>query len=422
MPITVLDSGLTVVSDPMPHVETVAAGVWVDAGTRSEGPSEHGMAHFLEHMAFKGTASRSGRAIAEAIEAVGGEINAATSVDNTAYHARMLADDLPLALDVLADILTAPVFDPADVRLEANVILQEIGAAEDVPEDRAFDAFPQAAFRAQPLGRPILGSRRSVAAVDSAALRRFFEAHYAAGRMTVAVAGKVDHDALVAHVERAFAAAPRHVPPAPERASYTGGAHTDSADAVECQLLLGFEGRRALRADAVAAHVAAMVLGGGTSSRLFQSLREERGLCYDTSAFHWAFQDCGLFGIHVAAAPEEMGAAIPLALDEIENTLDRVDEEETDRAKAQLKAGLLMSRESCASRAGQAARQAMLWGRLIPAAERVAQIEAVSADDVRTILGEMVRTTPTIVGVGRIEPPTAEALASRFGTATGGAA
>lgn len=414
---TVLPNGLTVVSDAMPHVETVAVGTWIAAGSRSETADEHGIAHFLEHMAFKGTRRRSAREISEVIEAVGGEINAATSVENTAYHARMLADDLPLAIDVIADILTEPQFAPDEVGREANVILQEIGAAEDVPEDRAFDAFPEAAFAGQPIGRRILGSRDAVSSVSSAALRRFFGTHYAAGQMTVAAAGKVEHDAFVSLVEDAFAAVPME--PAREHApaAYTGGVFADAFEGSECQYVLGFEGRAATTSDATTAHITAMVMGGGLSSRLFQSLREERGLCYDTSAFHWAFQDCGLFGVHVAAAADEMREAVPVLIDELDAALGSITDEETDRAKAQMKAGLLMSRESCAARMSHAARQSMLYGRLVPPSERVAEIEAVTAADVRDMLAKILASAPTIVTVGPTDTPTPDDLTKRFGSA-----
>lgn len=416
--LTRLPSGLTVVTDEVAHVDSVAVGVWVETGTRSEGEGEHGLAHFMEHMAFKGTATRSARAISEAIETVGGEINAATSVETTAYHARMLAEDLPLALDILADILTEPAFDPAEVERERNVILQEIGAAEDIPEDRAFDALPEAAFRGQPLGRRILGTRASVGAVDAAALRTFFAANYTAPAMTVVAAGRVDHDAFLDAAGRAFERVPTRAAQTTPVATYTGGTASEADDAAECQLILGFEGRAARHDDSVAAQLAAMVVGGGLSSRLFQALREERGLVYDTSAFHWAFADSGVFAIHLATSPDDVAEARAVVLDELEDAIRTVTAEELGRAKAQLRAGLLMSRESCNARMGQAARQAIVFGRPVPKEERIAEIEAVSDADVRRILAEMTRSAPTLVAVGPMDEPDAAAVAARFGTRT----
>jgi predicted Zn-dependent peptidase len=421
MPLTTLPSGLTVVSDPMAHVDTVGVGVWVETGTRSEEDREHGIAHFLEHMAFKGTARRSAREISEAIETVGGEINAATSVETTAYHARMLAEDLPLALDILADILTEPRFDAADVERERNVILQEIGAAEDVPEDRAFDALPEAAFRGQPVGRRILGTRESVGTVTATTLKDFFARHYTAGAMTVAAAGAVDHDRLVDAVERAFAAVPVRPAPAPPTARYTGGVAAEDADSAECQWILGFEGHAATHPMATATHVAATVMGGGLSSRLFQALREERGLVYDTSAFHWAFADLGLFAIHLATAADDVEEATAVVLDELEAAIRHVSDEELARAKAQIRAGLLMSRESVSSRMGQAARHAIVWGRQLTKEERIAEIEAVTAGDVRRLLAGMTASAPTIVAVGLAEAPSPDEIVARFAPLRGAA-
>ncbi len=413
--LTKLPSGLTVVTDTMAHVDSVAVGVWIETGTRSELDGEHGIAHFMEHMAFKGTANRSARAISEAIENVGGEINAATSVETTAYHARMLTEDLSLALDIFSDILTAPAFDPADVERERHVILQEIGAAEDIPEDRAFDALPEAAFVGQPLGRRILGTRASVGAVSPDALRSFFAANYTAPAMTVVAAGQVQHDRFVDDVARAFDRVPTSAARTAPAASYTGGAAAESDDSSECQLIFGFEGRAALHDDAVSAQLAAMVLGGGLSSRLFQALREERGLVYDTSAFHWAFSDSGVFAIHLATSPEDVAEARTVVFDELESAIATVTAEELDRAKAQLKAGLLMSRESCNARMGQAARQALVFGRPVSKDERVAEIEKVTDADVRRILGEVSRSVPTVVTIGATDAMDAQTITARFG-------
>lgn len=415
MPLTTLPSGLTVVSDPMGHVDTVGVGVWVATGTRSEHDGEHGIAHFLEHMAFKGTARRSAREISEAIETVGGEINAATSVETTAYHARMLAEDLPLALDILADILTEPRFDATDVERERNVILQEIGAAEDVPEDRAFDALPEAAFRGQPVGRRILGTRDSIGTVTASNLRDFFARHYTAGAMTIAAAGAVDHDRLVEAVQRAFEPVPVRAAPPPPNARYTGGVSAEDADSSECQWILGFEGRAATDPMATAAHVAATVMGGGLSSRLFQALREERGLVYDTSAFHWAFADLGLFAIHFATGADDLEESAAIVLDELESAIRDVSEEELARAKAQIRAGLLMSRESVSSRMGQAARHAIVFGRQLTKEERIAEIERVTSADVRQLLAAMAATAPTLVAVGPTDATAPGDIAARFG-------
>ena len=415
--LTRLPSGLTVVTDTMAHVDSAALGIWVRAGARTEAPGEHGAAHFLEHMAFKGTRRRSARAISEAIETVGGEINAATSIETTAYHARVLAEDLRLALDILSDIITDPLFAGDDIVRERNVILQEIGAAEDVPEDRAFDALPETAFRAQPLGRRILGTRNSVEGIDGDLLRGFFRQHYQTGGMTVVAAGAVEHDAFVKAVDEAFAGVPvaEHVE-APA-AHYTGGLYGEESPSAECQWLLGFEGKPSGTPAATVAQLAAMVLGGGMSSRLFQSLREERGLVYDASAFHWPFADTGLFTVHFATEASTLAEAAGVVADELAAASDGISEEELARARAQLRAGLLMSRESCSSRMGQAARNALVYGRPVDKEERIAELEAVTTAEVTNFIANLFDGAPTLVTVGADRDEAIAALGERLGGA-----
>ncbi|WMS44855.1 pitrilysin family protein [Acuticoccus sp. MNP-M23] len=422
MEITRLPNGLTVVTDPMAHVDSAAIGVWVRAGARSEKDAEHGAAHFLEHMAFKGTNRRTARQISETIETVGGEINAATSIETTAYHARVLADDVPLALDILSDILTDPLFAEDDIARECNVILQEIGAAEDLPEDRAFDAFPEAAFASQPVGRRILGTRDSVGAINRDLLGGFFKRHYKPDALTVVAAGAVDHDRLVPAVEAAFAPLGGAGGDGGPAARYTGGAYSETSEGAEGQWLLGFEGVAANTPDATVAHVASMALGGGMSSRLFQALREDRGLVYDTSAFHWALEDTGLFGIHFATEPASMDEAAAVVLDELEATAANLTDEECERAKAQLRAGLLMSRESCASRMGYAARSAMVHGRLLSKEERLEDLARVDANAVRGFIETMAAGAPTMVAIGTDAAPHEARIRARFGAPIRGAA
>lgn len=422
MALTKLANGITVATDHMAHVDSAALGVWFDAGARSERAAEHGVAHFMEHMAFKGTRRRTARQISEAIEGVGGDINAATSVENTAYHARVLAEDVPLALDLLADIVTDPLFAEGDIARERNVILQEIGAAEDVPEDRAFDALPETAFRAQPLGRRILGTRPSVTAIGGETLRDFFGRNYRTGAMTVAAAGAIDHDAFVAAVEDAFASMPIGVSEKGAEAAYTGGAYSETAHSAECQWILGFEGVPAAADDAVTAQLCAMVLGGGMSSRLFQALREDRGLVYDTSAFHWAFVDSGLFAVHFATEEGSVEEAVGVVADELAAAQGAISDEELDRARAQLRAGLLMSRESCAARMSTAARNAMVFGRVVEKEERIAALEKVTPDDIHAFLATLTASRPTVVSVGASAERTLGLIEGRLGGPLRGAA
>jgi predicted Zn-dependent peptidase len=274
----VLPSGLAVVTDHMPELGTAAVGVAFGAGARSEGENEHGLAHLLEHMAFKGTARRSARAIAEEIEQVGGDLNAATGVEQTSYSARVMEADTPLALDILADIVVEPAFDPEELKREQNVIVQEIGAVDDTPDDLVFDWLQEAAYPGQALGRSILGTAETVGALGPHALRSFRDRGYRTRDSVVVAVGAVEHDLVVEEAARRFAALAQGDGPAPEHAAYVGGDRREKRDHEQIHVALAFEGRPFDAPDAYAAQVFANLVGGGMSSRLFQEVREERGL------------------------------------------------------------------------------------------------------------------------------------------------
>ena len=279
-----LANGLTVISHAMAEVETVSLGIWIGAGSRSEAQGEHGVAHFLEHMAFKGTARRSARDIAEEIEAVGGELNAATGVDSTAYYARVLRKDLALALDILSDIIVSPRFDRAELSRERDVILQEIAAAMDSPEDIVFDLVQEAAFPDQPVGRPILGTGNSVSVFKRAHLGAYLQTHYHGPNMVLAAAGAVDHASLVSEAERRLTAFDAKASPLPERAAYSGGVRRSAKAFEQTHFVLAFEGagvsprrlfhRPDLRRRARRRHVLALVPRGARAARaLLRDLR-----------------------------------------------------------------------------------------------------------------------------------------------------
>jgi len=401
--ITILDNGLTIATDAMPHLESAALGVWVKAGSRDEGDSEHGIAHLLEHMAFKGTKTRSAQAIAEEIENVGGELNAATSVETTAYYARVLKDDVPLAMGLLFDILANSTFDEEELRREKHVILQEIGAACDAPEDLVFDHFQESAYGTQPIGRPILGTPQSVEAFTPDAIRSYLNCHYGAGNMVFAAAGAVDHAAIVAQAKASFAGLEKGTAAPVKAAKYLSGESVIDDDYHEIQMVLGYEGRAYHVRDFYASQLLAMVLGGGMSSRLFQVIRERYGLCYHISAFHWGFSDSGLFGIHAATGAQDFCALFDLLQTELERASDDIDQSELDRARAQVRSGLLMSMESPASRAGQLARQILLFGRPIPNGELMERLDALSVERVRDLAGRLFTgSRPTLSAVGPI--------------------
>jgi predicted Zn-dependent peptidase len=402
---TTLPSGLTIVTEEMRNLDSVALGVWVKSGARNEAEDEHGLAHLLEHMAFKGTRRRTARQIAEEIENVGGEVNAATSTESTSYYARVLSDDMPLAVDILADILTNSVFDADELEREKNVILQEIGAANDTPDDIVFDKFSETAFRGQTIGRPILGTPESVMAFNPDEIRRYLGRNYVADRMFVVAAGAVRHEHLVAEVEKRFESLPTK-PTAPfivEQARYLGGEVREDRDLMDAQVLLGFEGKAYHQRDFYCSQILANILGGGMSSRLFQEVREIRGLCYSVYAFHWGFSDTGIFGIHAATGSENLPQLTPVIVDELRKSAENIKQEEIDRARAQIRAQLLMGQESPAARAGQIARQMMLYGRPIPNYELMQRLSDITTDRLTDLAGRLFfNTRPTLSAIGPV--------------------
>ncbi|OLP58657.1 peptidase M16 [Xaviernesmea oryzae] len=403
---TRLASGLTVVTETMPHLESAALGVWIKSGSRDETADEHGIAHLLEHMAFKGTAKRSARDIAEQIENVGGEVNAATSTETTSYYARVLKDDTPLAIDILADILTNSAFDEDELEREKQVILQEIGAANDTPDDLVFDRFAEAAFADQTLGRPILGTPETVTSFSSDQIRAYLARNYTTDRMFVVGAGAVDHDEFVRQVEERFASLPQMPTgtPAAQPARYTGGEVREGRDLMDAQVLLGFEGKAYHARDFYCSQILANILGGGMSSRLFQEVRERHGLCYSVYAFHWGFSDTGIFGVHAATSGENLPDLMPVILEELRKSALQIDQQEIDRARAQIRAQLLMGQESPAARAGQIARQMMLYGRPIPNEELMERLSGITVARLTDLAGRLFfDTVPTLSAIGPVE-------------------
>ncbi len=398
-----LSNGLTVATETLPHIESVALGIWVKSGARNEREDEHGIAHLLEHMAFKGTHRRTAWKIASEIENVGGEINAATSVETTSFYARVLADDVPLAIDILADILTDSKFDADELEREQHVILQEIGAAHDTPDDIVFDRFTETAFRHQTIGRSILGTPDTVRSFTSRQLHDYMERQYGAERMVVVAAGAVTHDAFVREVEKRLGTfRPKAEGALPQYAHYVGGDYREDRDLMDAQIVLGFEGRAYHVRDFYVSQVLSMILGGGMSSRLFQEVREKRGLCYSVYAFHWGFSDTGIFGIHAATGQSDIATLVPVIVGELQRAGESIGEEELNRARAQYRAGLVMSAESAASRASQIARQMLLFGRPIAMQELVDRLAKLTVERLTDLSLRLFSTKPTVTAVGPV--------------------
>ncbi len=418
--VTRLENGLTVVTDLMPHLETTSVGVWVNTGARNESPHQHGVSHLLEHMAFKGTQRRSARAIAEEIENVGGHINAHTTHETTAYYARVLKNDLPLAIDLLSDILQHSVFEAGELERERGVVIQEIGQSLDTPDDLVFDHLLEAAYPAQALGRTILGTVDTVRSFGRDALQGYMSERYQAPGMVLAAAGAVDHAELVALAEERFAALPGARERGLEPAKFRGGERRETRELEQAHVALAFEGPAYSDEDYYTAQIFSSVLGGGMSSRLFQEVREKRGLCYSVFAYAWSFVDTGMLGVYAGTSPDDLAELMPVIAGEIARLGEDATEEETARARAQMKAGLLMNLESSSSRAEQIARQYTIHGRVLPLDEMIAKVDAVDAAAMRRFASRFLsKPKPAMAAVGPLNGAgggleSYERLAARF--------
>src|SRR5690349_20028970 len=357
-----LANGLRVATETIQSVDTVSLGIWVDVGTRHEPAAINGAAHFLEHMAFKGTERRSARDIAEEIEAVGGHLNAYTSRESTAYYAKVLKEDVPLALDILSDILLHSSFDPAELERERTVILQEIGQASDTPDDIIFDHYQEQAFPDQAMGRPVLGQPEIIRRISRDAVMGYLRDHYGAARMVLSAAGNLNHDRIVELADRLSATMPAERAVTTEPARYVGGERREARDLEQLHLVLGFPGLPLGEPDYYAALVLSTAFGGGMSSRLFQEVREKRGLAYTIHSFTHSFRDGGLFGIYAGTGEGDAGELMPVLCDETMRLADGLTAVELARAKAQMKAGLLMSLESTGARCEQMAQHMLIHG------------------------------------------------------------
>jgi predicted Zn-dependent peptidase len=400
--VSTLGNGIRVVTENMPRVETVSCGVWVGTGARNETTEVNGVAHLLEHMAFKGTERRSAQDIVEEIESVGGHLNAYTSREQTAYYAKVLKENTDLALDLLADILQNSSFDADELERERTVVIQEIGQAHDTPDDRIFDHFQTVAFPNQPLGRPVLGSVETVGNMPRETIMGHMRTGYGGDRMVLSAAGNLEHDAFVQAASDLFNKIPPQAQVTMEAGRYEGGHHFEDRELEQVHLLLGFSGLSYEDDQFYATSVMSTLFGGGMSSRLFQEIRERRGLVYSIYSYPSFYRDCGLFGIYAGTGPEDVDELLPAICAEIRRLPDTLDEREIDRARTQLKAATLMSLESTGSRCEQMAQQMLVFGRPLTTEEQVAKIEAVDQAAVRDVALNIFSGRPTIAAVGPV--------------------
>lgn len=384
-----LPNGFRIVTETMPGLQSASVGIWVGAGGRHERIEQNGIAHFLEHMAFKGTKTRTPLQIAEAIEDVGGYINAYTSREMTAYYVRLLKNDVPLGIDVISDILLNPIFDPSEIEVERGVILQEIGQALDTPDDIIFDWLQEEAFPDQALGRTILGPSERVSGFSRDDLSDFVGEHYGPNQMILSAAGAVDHDAIVAQAEALFGHLPRVEPKTLiQPAKFGGGERREQKDLEQVHFTLGFEAPNYRDEAIYTAQVYANIMGGGMSSRLFQEVRENRGLCYAIFAQTGAYEDTGLTTIYAGTSAEQIAELATVTVDQMKRAADDMSQKEVDRARVQMKAGLLMGLESPSNRAERLARLLSIWGRIPSLEETIGFIDNVTADGVRDYAGK----------------------------------
>jgi predicted Zn-dependent peptidase len=394
-----LANGFRIVSEHMPGLESAAIGIWVTAGGRHERIEQNGIAHFLEHMAFKGTKARTALQIAEAVEDVGGYINAYTSREVTAYYARVLRQDVPLAVDVIGDILLNPVFDPREIEVERGVILQEIGQSLDTPDDVIFDWLQEECYRNQPLGRTILGPAERVSSFSREDLQGFVAEHYGPGQMILAAAGAVDHDVLVRLAEDLFG----HLEAKPgfvaESATFIGGEARQVKDLEQAHFALAFEGPGYRDQMMYTAQIYASALGGGMSSRLFQEVREKRGLCYTIFSQAGSYADTGSMTVYAGTSGDQLAELAGITIDEMKRAADDMSDAEVERARAQMKAGMLMGLESPSNRAERLARLVQIWDRVPTLESTVARIDAVTTAEVRELAETMAVSAPAAMAL-----------------------
>lgn len=399
--VTQLPSGLRIVSESRRTVETVAIGVWVDVGARFETDAQNGLTHCLEHMLFKGTTTRSARDIAFEIESVGGHMNAYTSRDNTTYYARVLKEDMPLAVDLLGDLVINSVCDAQELEREKDVILQEIGQTVDTPDDIVFDHLQSVAFKDQPIGRTILGDAETVRGFNRDGLMSFLGTHYLASNIIVSAVGNLDHNQLVEIVAEKFGDLSVGERDMPEPARYVGGVRLEQRELEQLHITLGWPGV-SFHDDKYYAHqIYSTILGGGMSSRLFQEVREHRGLAYSVYSFSSSHAETGLFGIYAGTSPNLLADMVPVIKGEMEALADGPTEQEFHIARAQLKAGLLMALEATTSRMEQLGRQLLLFGRVIPVQEMIDNVDDVTPNNVAAVAADIATIEqPSVATVG----------------------
>lgn len=399
-----MPNGLRIITSHRPEIETVSLGVWIKTGSACEKGEVNGISHFLEHMVFKGTKNRDLIQISEEIEDVGGQINAYTAREFTSFYAKMLKNDTELAIDVIADLILNPTFPRSELSKEREVVVQEIKSSIDTPDDIIFDYFQETAFPDQPIGRTILGPVEKVRSFTAETLKQYLSSNYAADNMLVCAVGNIDHHQFVNMVMPRFASLQEKSNFSIEPQVYKGGFTSEKRDIEQAHVLLGFKAFPYFDEHYYPCMILSNILGGGTSSRLFQEIREKRGLVYTVYSFANSHTQNGLLGVYAGTGAKELPQLMPVICDEIKKLCDsRVSAKELKRAKVQMKAGMLMALESSSSLAEILARQMLIYNRIIPVEEMVRRIDCVTLDDIQNVAQAIFSGNPCYNLIGAVD-------------------
>lgn len=400
--LTTLDSGLRIVTDPVNSVESAALGVWIDTGSRNEDGKNHGAAHMVEHMLFKGTTSRTAKEIAASIENVGGSMNAYTSREVTSYHCHVMAEDVNLGIDVISDMVQNSTLPDDEVERERQVVLQEIGMTYDTPDDIIFDHFYETAYGNQPFGAPILGTVDSITNMKREALTDFIGQNYTPENTVVSISGKFD-DNVIETIKNSFGNLPTAKKQKQKKPAYTSAEYREQKELEQAHIILGFKGMDRFHDNFYASQALSRILGGGMSSRLFQEVREKRGLAYSIFSFISGYSDAGLFGIYCGTSADDVPELMKVLNDQTCNAAATITQDELDKAKSQLKAGLIMARESMMRRADQQAKYAIYRNEKFDAQHLIEKINAITIKQIQQTANDIFKSEPVLCGLGPLQ-------------------
>ncbi|MFN7038128.1 MAG: M16 family metallopeptidase [Alphaproteobacteria bacterium] len=398
--ITKLNNGLIILSDNMSNLESITLNILVKVGSRNEEKSLNGITHFLEHMAFKGTTTRTAQDIAEEFDSIGGYFNAYTSRESTIYSVKVLKEDIETAIDIIADIIQNSTFLQSELEKELNVILQEIAGSIDSPDDMIFDLWQEIAYPDQALGRSILGTEEVIKKFNTKTVRDYISKHYSYSNIIISAVGNLDHSKIVKIIEEKFSNLNNINNNYIEKASYVGGFKHITRDLEQSHLILGYKAFSYSSKYFYPMHIFSTALGGGMSSRLFQEIREKRGLAYSIGSFFSGYCDDGTFGVYVSAEDEKLNEIVDITRNQIFDMANNITQTEIERAFIQLKANILMSQESASAKAEEIARSMAFYGRIISTQEMIEELQNVTKEHIRSTIEKIISSKPTLTTIG----------------------